>query len=670
MEDLFQIPNAPIAGGQHHEPRPKKRRKKRIVFWSLCVLLLGALAFTLFAVGRFTSGAVEVNRWFAKTQDAVTELNFEEASENIIYVQNGLEQMRSAIHMLKFAEWIPFAGDYISGLRLTLEASDASVQAFGNALTVIANVYGVVTEARAHIDPAGDLSEVDTYASISPEVKAELLMELHRSVDDLKEIQVNLKIAVDDINELMALELHPKLNEAIEPFQELFPGLIAGMDLLVPFAASVDEIAGLDEDRQWLLLFLNNNELRPGGGFIGVYGLLLMQGGELIEQKIDDSYAVDRLVAGDPDYRVEPPQPLAEYLNLKNWYFRDANWSPDFPTSSQFAVDLMRQELSVAEEPVPEIHGVIGFSINMAEDILEIIGPVEAGGVTFTPENLGDDLEHLVEFAYVDQGIAREDRKDVVGELTGVVLKELFALPLKDWSRVAEAVVAGFDQKKIALTSFNEDTQNVFEDAGWAGSMPNSADDFLMVADANLGALKSDGVVAREINYSIVPVEDERHKATVSITYNHNGEFSETVSRYRTYVRAYVPEGSEFLGASGTLIGDLYWNPDETPDEVTITDELGFSSFGAFTSIEPGASRTVTYQYLLPESVSKAIKKGIYQLHVEKQMGARDYDLTIDLDFGEAIHAAEPAEESSEFGDQKYHIKQIFDTSKDFTIEL
>ena len=44
------------------------------------------------------------------------------------------------------------------------------------------------------------------------------------------------------------------------------------------------QIVGADgQRRDWLVLFQNEHELRPGGGFIGSYGILSFEAGKIIE---------------------------------------------------------------------------------------------------------------------------------------------------------------------------------------------------------------------------------------------------------------------------------------------------------------------------------------------------------------------------------------------------
>ena len=52
-------------------------------------------------------------------------------------------------------------------------------------------------------------------------------------------------------------------------------------------AMLLDEMLGFDRPRNYLVLFLNNTELRPGGGFIGSYALGTVSSGHLDLIKVE-----------------------------------------------------------------------------------------------------------------------------------------------------------------------------------------------------------------------------------------------------------------------------------------------------------------------------------------------------------------------------------------------
>ncbi len=101
-------------------------------------------------------------------------------------------------------------------------------------------------------------------------------------------------------------------------------------------AEIMPEMFGQAGPRTYLILLENSDELRPTGGFISAVGHVQVSQGQLISMTAEDSYAIDDFTKVYPD----PPQPLLDYMGSEQWVFRDANWSPDFPTTALEAIQL------------------------------------------------------------------------------------------------------------------------------------------------------------------------------------------------------------------------------------------------------------------------------------------------------------------------------------------
>ena len=76
------------------------------------------------------------------------------------------------------------------------------------------------------------------------------------------------------------------------------------------------------------------------------------------------------------------------------------------------------------------------------------------------------------------------------------------------------------------------------------------------------------------------------------------------------------------------------------------------------------------FEYELAPSVKQAIADGSYDLTVLKQLGARDYPLTLQLDFDKKVANAQPAEERGQWGDDLYRLNTILDQDHVFSVSL
>ncbi len=651
-------------------PRPRRRRV-RLGIGIVLVLIIGVVAcgYVGIAATRAVQGTVATRDALLLAKSHLAEADFLAAQEDLSLASESIVDAKAGAAMLAMATYVPWLGERYDAAVGMLDATENTVDVLSEAVSIANDVFRVVNEARdtlAWRDPA----YVDTAIHDLPtSVKRTLFVRLADALPDLQEMQVKLGFALEDIATFQELPETDGFADAIAPFAAVVTELKTSVDFLVPFAGIAREFAGLRGERQFLLMFMNDTELRPTGGFLGTYGLFLVQDGDMKSLRTDDAYAVDVLVAGNPAYAVTSPAPIAKYLEQPVWFFRDGTWSPDFATGAQETVALFRQELAVAGHPVPQIDGVVGITTGFLEHLLTFVGPVRVNGIEYTSQNAAEILEYQVEIAFEQQGIAREDRKDVVGALTQAVLDALLEVSPSQFPEVFGLLSEAFADKDLAMYSTDADTQAVLRDYAWAGEVSQyGADDFLMVVDANMAALKSDPVVKRTIAYSVTPTGNG-YQATTAITYNHTGNFDWKTSRYRTYTRIYVPTGSQLVSVDGSLANDVIRNPQGLPGEVTTSSEFGLTSFGTFTSIEPGQTRTLTFVYMLPKSVSDAVRMGTYTLRVQKQIGAEAPQLFLNIDTNKNIRDAVPAEDASDWGDDVYTLETWLETDEEFYIE-
>ncbi|MFA6131209.1 MAG: DUF4012 domain-containing protein [Patescibacteria group bacterium] len=637
-------------------PVPGRRRTRWIVsvITSAILIFLGVNALgIIWIVSGFYSAAKDAE----VALDAVEAMEIDSAVEKITSISTDLTRARNGVYLLQWMRPIPWLGDQIKGVQILLTTAVDTMHVLEDSGALAQDLYHVILDAQI-ISDTGVLETDLVFEDIPDETKADLLRTLKRALPDLVNMRTKIRIAQKRLGVLANLDVHPTLMEGAKKMGEILTMMQEGIDFLVPLSSTVGELAGVDSDHQWLVLFLNNTELRPGGGFIGVYGILTTRDGSVLNFTTADSYSIDKLVEGDPDWDLVPPKPFSEFMGLDHWYFRDSNWSPDFPTASEQVVSIFRQEFSVAGEPVPQIDGVIGFTPDLAEDLLEILGPVTVDGLTFTHDNVTELLEYQVEFAYAETGTPVEERKEIVSDLTDAVVEKVLSEDLNFWFKALELFEEKINEKHIALYSFDEETEQAFVDYGWAGNIePHLGDDVLMLVDANIAALKTDPVVDRTIEYSISP-DDEGYLGTVTITYDHTGTYTDTTGLYRTFLRIYVPEGSEYLSYDGDIFG------------IEVEEDLDMLSIGGYVEVVPGDTASAVLTYRLPDSIGEAVEDGLYQLVVYKQMGAKNHALTLDLNFDKNIRTASPEEEEKNWGDTHYQKEVVLDENFLFTVEL
>lgn len=421
----------------------------------------------------------------------------------------------------------------------------------------------------------------------------------------------------------------------------------------------VKKFLGFDGPQTFLVLLLNNTELRPGGGFIGSYAVVQLDKAVPHILKVEGTEILD--YSGFPSTTLpQAPTPLTTYLKVPHWYFRDSNWSPDFASSSAVSLNLYRLERGLEAE---HITGVIGVTATTLEELLKIAGPVTVGGETFTADNVVEKLEYQVEYAYAKKGIEFHDRKQILGDLVKIVVQKLGTDIFTHWKDYYALALRLLEQKFVVLYDVNPQDQAILRARQWSGEVPHfSGGDYLYWVDANLGALKTDAALKRELSYTLAP-SGTSYVATVAMRYTHQGQHDWRTSRYLTYIRLFVPPGSQVIGMTGiqkNAAGVVTALPDQGR-------ELGRTWFGGFATIDPGTVGTVSFTFKLAPALTSAIRQGTYNLLVQKQIGTRGHALTLNLDFGRRVLTAVPAVQGAA---QSYQYTGDLSIDRDFEVKL
>lgn len=422
----------------------------------------------------------------------------------------------------------------------------------------------------------------------------------------------------------------------------------------------VNSVLGFDKPRTYLVLFQNNTELRPSGGFVGSYAVVKLDRGIPHILKVEGTEILDLSVP--QTWFPAPPAPLGKYLRVKHWQFRDGNWSPDFAEASRQEMEFFLKEQGVGAK---DIAGVIGIDPTVIQSVLAITGPITVDGVKFDSTNFTRALEYEVEYGYEDRGQTVRDRKNILKDLTIELVKRSATEALTHWGEYAQLLPTMLAQKHLVMFSLDPTEQRLILARDWGGAMRATENDFVLWADANLGALKTDASLDRSLSYTIKPV-GKTFQATVAMTFVHHGTFDKFTSRYRDYARVYVPVGSKLISAKGAMDSDKSTKPGVVDQGV----ENGRQWFGAFTTVEPKSTKTLSFTFELAPEIVEQIRTGHYELLVQKQIGTLQPGLTLHLDFAKTLAGAIPGEGPAKHGDSVYDLVTDLSVDRTFRVTL
>lgn len=452
----------------------------------------------------------------------------------------------------------------------------------------------------------------------------------------LEGAKAKIKIAKAELAAISADDLNGIFKDKIIYANTLLSEAVGQTETALPLFRYLPELAGYGEEKNYLILFQNNMELRPTGGFIGSYGVVTVRDGEITGLMTDDIYNLDKL--SKDKMQVPAPWPMTAYNNQKYLFLRDANWSPDWPAAAKEINWFWKTERANAGLAPLELDGIIAITPDFIANFLELTGPIEADGIVFNHDNFTTQLEKAVEFDYVQKGIPLSERKSIIGDLAKEMMGRLLSSSPKDLLKVWLVAKNDIEEKNIIIWLADEEIQNYISQENWTGEVKQAEGDYLYVVDANLAALKTDAVMRREISYGLSLDGSGDLIGRAEIVYRHTGKaVPALISKYRTYTRVYVPADSWFTRA--------YLQDDQGTTELGLMKEAGIGNesgkryLGTFLTVEPGASKTLVVEYRLPEKVKAAYAGGSYKLTVQKQPGTAGHKLKISLKFGQPIIA-------------------------------
>ncbi|MFW5888129.1 MAG: DUF4012 domain-containing protein [Patescibacteria group bacterium] len=595
------------------------------------------------------------------------------------------------------------AGASISALNMDKaysEFGEANIN-FSQAEDRIARINGVILDLAKFV-PSQDakMASMSRHLIDAGNLISETGAELTLAFEGIKKADKNEIIkAVDEFEEHgnKAVKNLQELNGVLEKIDsEALPEQYRGKvnvlkkeagnleDMLTELVGVTKELKillGAEKDKNYLLVFQNNNEARATGGFIGSYALLEVSEGRIdnIEVPAGGSYDVR---AGMREF-YESPEPL--HLVSSLWHFRDANWWPDWPTSAE---NLMK---FYSDSGGPTTDGVISFTPTVLESVLDITGPIsmeEDYGVTFTSKNCEETLRNIIEkeAGHVDPAKARRENRDVtepkkiIGDLMDILVKKIGADFDRD--KLIELIGATSDnlqEKQILFYFTDKELQKEIEKRGWGGEIKETDRDYLSVINTNIAGRKSDKKINQEIEHKATIKQDGSIVNEVKIKRHHTGDKNTPYygERNVNWMRVYVPEGSEFMEAKGfdNRPDEVYFDSPENDWEkhslvekqqssmkemdsskakvynTEIYDNANKTVIAGWSMLDPGESEIITLKYELPfklvkEKKNKNKKKGFseiakemispeekelypYSLYIQKQPGIKTDSSTV-----------------------------------------
>lgn len=594
--------------------RPQ-RKKQAFVLWSVVVVILLLLYFTLFRPISKVYGRVNKLKALAQTTFASAKTQDLDALEkNIQELKKETEEVKLQLKPIFAYKLLPFVGYVFADAQNALEASEYLLSAGEKAVKAI--------------EPYADLlgfKKGNEFSQQPTEKRLETaILTIDKLVPKIDEIDTDLEKARKYLEQINP-QKYPKrlgkiiIRERLTNVYDQILGLVSLMTDAKPLFKKLPYILGKDEERKYLVLFLNDSELRPTGGFITAYSIFSIDKGQIRVRESGDIYDLDKTI----NHPAAPAEILRYHKGVDKFYIRDSNLSPDYLRSVKTFEKLLERSSRQLD-----YDGIISVDTYVLVKTLQILGPTEAGGVWFKADS--DPRCDCPQVIYELENIItrptpyfREQRKSILGILLyNLMQKSLGVSPSQYWGRLVQSFLTDLEEKHILVYLKDSSSQKAIESLGYGGRIKSFAGDYLHINNTNFAGAKSNMYVRYNIE-SVTETRNNKLYRELTIEYRNIYPASDcNLERgnlclnapLRNWLRVYVPEEARLVKFIGS------------EKEVRQYKDLGKQVFEGFLTVKPLGKAVVKITYEIPK---KEGVDGKYQLFIQKQPGVEEMSMKV-----------------------------------------
>lgn len=558
---------------------------------------------------------------------------------DIPLARTGKQDLENAIKLLESLSKNPLDSGVISQAHSEFVSAHTSFTQLNSDIQFVPSiassipVYGSRIGAAQHLLPiALEMSQIgmdscDVLSTVNVKIHNAISKnqnqgltqnELSPLVKNLQQIAFNLNLVIDQVMHLQSSDIQAisSLSDLVATFKKNVPLLRGVLDATMTLLPLAPMLLGIGTPTNYLIEVLDSTELRPGGGFIGNYGIATFNNGQPDKVKVTDTYLLDGafLAAG---HTLPYPSTYSWYpaiMGVHNWSLRDSNLDANFPTDAQNAeLNYQREGGSV------HLQGVMAITPAFIQQVLEITGPIDVFGYNeiVTAQNLIERIHyHQVGGGYEGGDTPSPDglssvRKHFMAFLTEALVSRLHKVASAHVTDFIKLFVNAVQTKDIQLYFNAAPVESLLQRYQIASVIQPTQNDSIFVVDANLSGNKANYLITSTLNdqIEIDRYGNATHHTTIKYEWANSGPIYGN-STYNDYVRIYVPAGSKLSSETG-------WQSYGT------SESFGRSVFAGFFSFEAGQSRTITLSWSTTHAVSKDSSGFHYRYLIQKQAGTQ-----------------------------------------------
>ncbi len=252
------------------------------------------------------------------------------------------------------------------------------------------------------------------------------------------------------------------------------------------------DVLGGSGTRRYFVAFGTPAETRELGGFMGAYGILRADHGDLSLEETGRVRDLNRSFRGR---RLWNPSVVPAHLRAlaPDRFWQNVTGTADFPT-----VAAVVDQMWATQPDRGRIDGVLYLDPQALASLLKLTGPIRVPDYDkpLTAETAAPFLLRGQYVAFPD-----DDRHDFLVEAAETVFHELTTGELPRPQLIGEALAPAVRQRRLLVHAFRDDEQALFARLRVDGAMPEVHGDFLSVRASNRGLSKIDAMMRRTVSY-------------------------------------------------------------------------------------------------------------------------------------------------------------------------
>ena len=547
------------------------------------------------------------------------ELGIEQAEDGVTAVEQG-DQPGALVLLEAAGDNLDQAANRLAGpltwparfVPITAQHSRALETAADQGSALAATAARTVTQA-----------DVERIRGQNGEIDVALVQSVNAELERANVTLLDARLSLLDVNTPWLL---PQLSSRLESVDEELVATGADIDLATHATAVLPGILGAEEQRRYLVLFVQPAESREFGGFVGAYGVLEVDNGRfnLAESgSMGDDFGDGPATFTSPGDFPESYLRIGPQINPQN-----LTGTADLSTIAAAVQDLAPQW---RENPDFVVDGIITIDPYALAGMLELTGPIQVDG---RPEPLTADnvVDFLLREQYLEFTDNRDARQDVLNVLAGQAFEALFSIEIPGPERLGAIFgpVARADRLSMVTTS---DLENAFLDRILlSADLPDvgSSVEMLGIYSQTATASKLDAYATRTISYDVTvdPATGQITSDLEIVDRNDAPADADTFVLGRNPING--PDGTQVELGDNYLALGLY-----TRAEVT-----AFDADTATTLSEPRAAYSYTRHQLIYEvplggsttvsaTLATTLEPGRYDLFVPAQATANPVTFTL-----------------------------------------